>query len=128
MTNRKPTNSDELQQDIDNHPERGKLNGEDVVKFDSETFQLSIPKELYRVLLEIGGSMGLTKREVFLMALSRFATDAGNIALLERSQSIKAEKHNVSVVEVRSKVLGAYKRVGREKANRINKAQDTTES
>ncbi len=37
------------------------------------------------------------------------------------SHSIKAEKYGVSVVEVRSKMFGAYKRVAREKAARIAK-------
>lgn len=38
-----------------------------------------------------------------------------------RSHSIKAEKYGVSPVEIRSKVFGAYKRVGREKSARIAK-------
>lgn len=55
------------------------------------------------------------------MALTRFATDPGNLASLERSHVIKAEKYGVSVVEVRSKMFGAYKRVGRAKTARIAK-------
>lgn len=117
----KPTNNDELLQDIESHPERGKLNGEDVVRFDTEDLQVSIPKELYRILLEIGGSMGLNKKEIVMLALTRLATDPGVLALLERSHSIKAEKYGVSPVEIRSKVFGAYKRVGREKSSRIAK-------
>jgi len=69
--------------------------------------------------------MGLNKKEIVLMALTRFATDLGNLALLERSQAIKAEKHGVSVVEIRSKTFGAYKRVGRSKASRIAKVPIT---
>ena len=65
--------------------------------------------------------MGLNKKEIVLMALTRFATDPGNLALLERSHSIKAEKYGVSPVEIRSKVFEAYKRVGRAKTARIAK-------
>lgn len=121
MTNNKPQTEQELQQDLRNHPDRGKILNQDVVRFDSETLQLSIPKELYGLLLEIGGTMGLSKREIFLVALTRFASDVNNLALVERSQLVKAEKFGVSITEIRSKVFGAYKRVGREKAGRIFK-------
>jgi len=51
----------------------------------------------------------------------KFTTDPGVLALLERSHVIKAEKYGVSPVEIRSKVFGAYKRVGRAKTARIAK-------
>ncbi len=120
MTRRKPQNPEEVVADIQGHPERGKLNGEDVVRFDLEEIRVSVPKELYRVLLEVGGAMGLSKKEVVMMALTRFVTDAGVMGLVERSQQLKSEKFGVSKVEIRSKVFGAYKRVARSFNSRIN--------
>jgi hypothetical protein len=99
--------------------ERGRINGEDIVKFDTETITVSIPKEMYKVLLEIGGALGLSKRDIFFMALYEFASDPKNTALIERSQSIKAEKHGTSIHFIQSKVLGSYKRIAKERLDRL---------
>lgn len=120
MARRKPENPQEIEKDIQGHPERGKLNGEDVVRFDLEEIRVAIPKELYRLLLEAGGAMGLSKKEVVMMALTRFVTDAGVMRLVERSQQLKSEKFGVSRVEIRSKVFGAYKRVARAFKSRMD--------
>ncbi len=124
MSRQKPTNPQELKQDIQDHPERGKLNDEDVVRFDLEEIRVSIPKELYRVLLEVGGAMGLNKKEIIMMALTQFAVSPGVMQLVERSQQLKAEKFGVSRTEIRSKVLGSYKRVAREKLERMELEQE----
>ncbi len=120
----KPQTPEELAADIENHPDRGKLDGEDVVRFDLEDIRVAISKELYRTLLEVGGAMGLNKKEIFMAALIRFVTDPGVLSMVERSQSLKSEKFGVSRFQIRSKVLGSYKHVARVKSNRMQPDDD----
>lgn len=121
MERKKPQIQNELEQDVATHPERGMLDGEAVVNFNLVDLQFNIPKETYRMLLEIAGARGFNKTQVFLDAFSRYISDSGNIALVEHWQKIKAEKHAVSTEEIRSKVFGCYKRVGRDRRLRTEK-------
>jgi hypothetical protein len=117
---KKPTTQEELEQDLVDHPERGMLDGEDVVRFDKTTLQFAIPKEMYRVMLEIGAAKGLSQTQIFIDAFSQYISSPGNIALVQHWQQIKAEKHNVSRFTIRGKVLGSYKKVGRERRRRMD--------
>jgi hypothetical protein len=128
MEKHKPTTPDrasrlplgeELEQDIADHPDRGMLDGEPVVRFDSMELQFAIPKELYRVLLEIGAAKGFNKTQIFIDAFSQYVSSPGNIALAEHWQNLKAQKHGVTSFEIKSKVLGSYKRVARDRRRRI---------
>jgi hypothetical protein len=121
MERKKPQDLNELQEDIATHPERGMLDGEAVVNFENVDLQFSIPKETYRMLLEIAGARGFNKTQIFLDAFSRYISDAGNIALIEHWQATKVEKHGVARGVIRSKVFGAYKRVGRDRTLRTKK-------
>ena len=123
MERKKPQDLNELEEDIATHPDRGMLDGEAVVNFDSVDLQFNIPKETYRMLLEIAGARGFNKTQVFLDAFSRYISDAGNIALIEHWQATKAEKHGVPKVVIRSKVFGVYKRVGRDRSLRTKKTE-----
>lgn len=123
MERKKPQDLNELEQDIATHSERGMLDGEAVVSFDSVELQFNIPKETYRMLLEIAGARGFNKTQVFLDAFSRYISDTGNIALIEHWQATKAEKHGVARGVIRSKVFGAYKKVGRDRTLRTKKSE-----
>lgn len=116
---KKPQTPEEIQSDIDNHPERGMLRREDgelaeVVRFDTVDLNGSIPKELYRVLLEIWGAKGMTKTDGLRDMASQYATHQGNLQLVKRSQQQKSELYGVTETEVRKKVFGAYKKRSRQ--------------
>jgi len=109
----KPETPEEVQIDIESHPERGKLNGDEVVAFDKVEFRGSVPREIYRLALEVGGATGDDKSSILTKALEEYVLR--RLPLLERSESIKAEKFGVSRLEIRSKTFGAYKAKGRAK-------------
>lgn len=110
---KKPQTPEEVQIDIESHPERGKLNGDEVVAFDKVEFRGSVPREIYRLALEVGGATGDDKSSILAKALEEYVLR--RMPLLERSESIKAEKFEVSRLEIRSKTFGAYKAKGRAK-------------
>lgn len=110
---KKPQTPEEVQIDIESHPERGKLNGDEVVAFDKVEFRGSVPREIYRLALEVGGATGDDKSTILSKALEEYVLR--RLTLLERSESIKAEKFGVSRLEIRSKTFGAYKAKGRAK-------------
>ena len=119
VSRKKPQTPEELQADIETHPERGMLRREDgdlaeVVRFDTVDLNGSIPKEMYRVLLEIWGAKGMTKADGLRDMASQYVTHQGNLQLVERSQQQKSELYGVTRTEVRSKVFGAYKKRSRE--------------
>ena len=110
---KKPQTPEEVQIDIEEHPERGKLNDDEVVAFDKVEFRGSVPREIYRLALEVGGATGDDKSSILTKALEEYVLR--RMPLLERSESIKAEKFGVSRLEIRSKTFGAYKAKGRAK-------------
>jgi hypothetical protein len=116
---KKPITPAERKADIENHPERGKLNGEEVVSFDKVEFRGSVPREIYRLALEVGGMIGDDKSAILSKALEEYVL--ARLPLLERNQRIKAEKFGVSELEIRSKTFGAYKAKGRAKAANLYK-------
>jgi hypothetical protein len=120
MPRKKPTTPEEVKADIESHPERGQLNGEDVVRFESLNLQLSVPRELENQLLEIGACLGMSKSEVFRHAIATFVSLPGNQAMVDRWQTKKAEKFDVAKSEVRSKTFGSYKKIAREKRARLS--------
>lgn len=114
MTERKkPTTEEEIRLDIETHPERGKINSDDVVAFDKVEFRGNVPREIYRLALEVGGATGDDKSTILTKALEEYVLR--RLPLLERQEDIKAEKFNVSRLTIRSKTFGAYKAKGRAK-------------
>lgn len=114
MTKRKqPATPEELEKDIEKHPERGQLNGEEVIRFDSVELRGQIPREMYRRFLEIAGAQGMTKGQALLTAIASWVSQPGNQALLDHFLSLQSEKHGKSRVEIRSKIFGAYKKTAR---------------
>jgi len=120
MTDRKkPQTPEELSADIESHPERGKVDGEPVIRLDRTEFRGSVPRELYRQALLIGGAMGLSKSDILVVALTKFVSDPGHQAVKEATLQRKSEKFGISILDVISKIFGAYKAVGREKRARL---------
>lgn len=125
MTKRKkPTTKEELEADIKNHPDRGKLDGNDVVRFDLVEIRGKVPRELYRRILEIGGSLGFNKSQVLLIALSHFANDQGYQESYRNFVETKSAYYGVEESTIRSKIFGAYKRKGREAKARFNEEEE----
>ena len=113
MSRAKPQTAQEIEQDIQNHPDRGLVNGVPIVCMKKRVFSGRVSDELYRQALIVGGSMGLTQDEILTIALSKFASDPGYQALKNASLQIKAEKHGISVRQVINKIFGIYKAVTR---------------
>lgn len=114
MVKRKqPATPEELEKDIENHPERGELNGDEIVRFDSVELRGQIPRELYRRFLEVAGAQGMTKGQAILTAIASWVSQPGNQALLDHFLSLQSEKYGKSRVEIRSKIFGMYKKTAR---------------
>jgi len=122
MTKRKqPETPDELNKDIETHPDRGQIDGEEVVRFDSVELRGQIPREMYRRFLEIAGAQGMTKGQALLTAIASWVSQPGNQAMLNHFLSLQSEKYNQSRVEVRAKIFGAYKKTARLRRKNLQK-------
>lgn len=119
MPKKQPKTPEELQQDIEQHPERGLIDGEEIVRFDSVEIRGTVPRELHRLVLEAGGALGYNKSEIIRAALEDWVTK--HLATVVRSQEVKAAKYDVEEIEIRSKVFGAYKAAGRKAKARLKK-------
>ena len=121
MKKKQPQTAEELQKDIESHPDRGKLDGEPVVRFDSKDLSGSIPRTLYNEFLPICGSKGYNKSQGLTEAVSQWVASEGNQAAKENFLKRKAQQHNVSESEVASKVFGCFKDAGRRRKQRFEK-------
>jgi hypothetical protein len=117
---KKPENQEELLQDISSHPERGMLQGEDVVRFEPIDIQLTLPRELENQLLEIGACLGMKKADIIRHAIATFIAMPGNQAMVQRWQQKKADKFGVSLSVVRAKAFGSYKKIARNHKARLS--------
>ncbi len=113
MTYEPPQTVDELTADLESHPDRGKLNGQDVVRFDLKEFSGVIPYALAKRALECGAPFGFTRDEILTAALTMWTSDPGVQQARVTYQEELAQKHQVSPRKVRSKIHGAYKKVRR---------------
>lgn len=115
MTYTPPKTVEELTSDLESHPDRGKLNGQDVVRFDLKEFSGVIPYALAQRALECGAPFGFTRDEILTAALTMWTSDPGvQQARLTHLQEL-ADKHKTTIPKVRSKIRGAYKKVRRVK-------------
>lgn len=119
MQGKKPVTREEVEKDIQAHPERGQLDGEDVVRFESLSLQISLPRELENQVLEIGACLGMSKADIFRHAIATFVSLPGNQAMIERWQEKKAQTHNSDKSTIRQKVFGGYKKIARAKRARL---------
>ena len=110
---KQPGDQAELQHDIDGHPDRGKVNGEEIFRTDSVDLRSKIPRELHREFLLILAALGLGKSEGVEYAIQRLVSDPGLQLLKENFIRRKMEQYQSSYFDVYSKVLGAFKARGR---------------
>jgi hypothetical protein len=123
---RRPETVEELTMDLDNHPDRGKLNGQEVVRFDLKEFSGMIPHGLAARALESGAPFGFTRDEILIAALTMWTSDPGIQQARITYQQELAEKYDTPVSKVRSKIRGAYKKVRR--VGKLNALQSTNAS
>jgi hypothetical protein len=122
---KKPVTSEEVKADIESHPDRGMAMNpvtgemESVVNFETVEIKITIPKELYRLLLQAGAALGMSRSQIMITALARYVADNSVLALIEMHQQVKAQKFSLDMWEVRSKIYGGYKRVAREIRSRL---------
>lgn len=124
---KKPVSKAEILADIESHPDRGQLNGEDVVRFEGIPLNFSLPRELENQLLEIAACLGMTKSQAFIHAVATFVSLPGNQAMIDRWQTKKAEKYNVDKSTIRSKTFGGFKKIAREKRSRLTDKKSINE-
>ena len=114
MTSRKkPETPEELLLDIESHPERGKINGKEVICFGRREIRGTVSAEAKQKFLRVLATQGLTMNEGLAFALS-LLWDLQREAV-EANEREKSEKFGVTIQEIQSKVFGAYKARGRNK-------------
>jgi hypothetical protein len=122
---KKPATPEEVKIDIEEHPDRGiavnPVTGEleSVVNFETVEIKITIPKELYRLLLRAGAALGMTRSQIIITALAKYVVEAGVLYLLDDHELGKGSKFKISHNEVKSKIYGGYKRVAREIRSRL---------
>jgi hypothetical protein len=122
MTKQQPKTKQEIEADIENHPERGKIDGDAAVRFDSVEIRGTLPRELYRHVLQAGAAQGLNKSEILKVALRNFVIES--LPLTQHWQQSKSEKYDIPLPEVQSKSYGAYKdRSRKQKISRLGEDQ-----
>lgn len=118
---RKPETEKEILNDIESHPDRGMLDGEDVIRFEAVNIVFTLPRELENQLLEIGACLGMSKSDVLRHAIASFVSETGNQAMISRWQENKGKKYGVEQPEIKNKVFGSYKKIARRHKSRIDK-------
>jgi hypothetical protein len=117
-----PETTEELRADIESHPERGRVDEKPLVKFESKEISGFIPESLYEEFIQSGAAMGLDKDNLLLAAITKFVTDPGVIALRQAFLARKAQKHDKTILEIHSKIIGAYK--GHTRVKRLKSLED----
>lgn len=112
MTN-KPTTKDELQQDIDGHPERGKINGVPVVDDSRREVRGRVSAELKRKFIRICACYGIDHSNGLEMAIAVLWSQ--HREAVEDHEVEKAHQFQVDKEEIKRKSYGHYKAKGREK-------------
>ena len=114
MTERKkPQSKQEIRDDVDNHPERGKINGEPILALDRREVRGSCSGESKRKLLRIMATYGWDMSEGLSAAIaSLWNKERENVEAHERE---KAERFGVTAQEIQNKEFGIYKDRGRRK-------------
>jgi hypothetical protein len=113
---KKPVTPEEVQDDIDNHPDRGKINGEPVLALDRQEVRGTCSGEAKRKLIRVMSVYGWDFSEGLSMAIAAlWDKERHNV---EAHEQEKAQKFGVTTQEIRNKEYGAYKdRSRRKRAN-----------
>lgn len=113
MPKQKPQSKEELQQDIQNHPERGKINGQSVVNDARRQVRGTISAELKRKFLRVIACYGLDNSAGMEQAIALLWKE--HREAVESHERQKAEELGVSVAEIQQKSYGHIKARGRQK-------------
>lgn len=113
---KKPVTNEELLEDIESHPDRGRINGEEVLALDRREVRGTCSGEAKRKLIRVMAVYGWDFSEGLSSAIAAlWNKERENV---EAHEAEKAAKFNVDVQQIRVKEYGAYKdRSRRKKAN-----------
>jgi hypothetical protein len=110
---RKPETKQELEQDIQAHPERGKINGKPVVDDGRRQIRGTVPAELKRKFLRFLACYGLDNTAGLEQAIALLWKEHREV--IESHERQKSEELGVSVAEIQKKSYGHIKARGRQK-------------
>lgn len=109
----KPTTQEQLISDRDAHPDRGRIDGKDIVRFDTVEVSGDISRQLCRLLLQTAASMGMSKEDAVVAAIQCWVSQPENRAMREEFITHVMEIRDVPRSEAVSKIYGSYKKLGR---------------
>jgi hypothetical protein len=114
MTRReKPQTREQVQADIESHPDRGMINGHKVVDDAKREVRAKVPAELKRKLLRVIACYGVGMSEGLEMAIASLWRQEQQVVKLHEQE--KALEFGVTEKEIQVKEFGHYKAVGRQK-------------
>jgi hypothetical protein len=114
MTRReKPQTREQVQVDIESHPDRGMINGHKVVDDAKREVRAKVPAELKRKLLRVIACYGVGMSEGLEMAIASLWRQEQQVVKLHEQE--KALEFGVTEKEIQVKEFGHYKAVGRQK-------------
>lgn len=102
-----------LRADIENHPDRGMINGKKVVNSDPREVRAKISSALKQKLLRVAGCYGMDVTQTVEMAIAALWRQEHQA--VESHEQSKALDLDVSMSDIRFKTCGHYKDVGRRK-------------
>ena len=110
---KKPTTKSEIEQDIINHPDRGKIGGIDVFADEKREIRGRVSSELKQKFLRITACFGLDTSAGLEQALCLWWSHHKDS--VESSELEKSIKFQVPISEIQKKALGNAKARGRKK-------------
>lgn len=114
MTKReKPQTREQLQADIEKHPDRGMINDRKVVDDAKREVRAKVPAELKRKFLRIIACYGVGISEGLEMAIASLWRQEQQVVKLHEQE--KAQEFGVTEKDIQVKEFGHYKAVGRQK-------------
>ena len=114
MTERKkPRTKQELQADIDNHPDRGMIDGKPVIDSTLREIRGRVTAETKRKFLRIISCYGVGMNEGLQMAVAALWRQEKDIVKTHEEE--KAQQFGVTEEEIQIKEFGYYKQRGRKK-------------
>ena len=117
----KKLNPEELAEDIQTHPERGLVDGKEILPGGNRTITISVSSELYRRFLLTCAAYDEGKQSGAKQALAHWVNNPNAIAAVENLLQSKMTEHELTRSEVIHKILGVFKAKARELRSRLTK-------
>lgn len=125
---KKPSTPEEALTNLEEHPERGKIGGKEVVDRKGKEVRFTIPGEMYKQILEIGGLLGMNKTGVLkLMAVSfiREYAPLHKHLMEEKIRDFLPDLDEESAKQViTAKILGSFKQVAYTNLSKMRKESE----